>query len=1082
MSKEYQHVPELYPKTYPEAYPSVGGSAPKAVSGDSSLGKDHNVSGDRVADKESAKRLMMEALRFMQADNYTDFVAHFDNVPEEYRDEWLYSDDLKTALHHACSGGDPKYLGFLLAKGCNMFATDADANTPLHCAAAADDEYAAARLEMILQNCDQLPIDKKNVTGETPIHHAVKLENLGSLRALVKYDDPTVRDLQSRTFLHFAAQQSSDEFVTQALQYASETERCNELLLSEDQSGCIPVHYAAARGLDYASVALFRATLKWTEELHGRQGVTNVLKHMTGEGLTILDCAIEGQCLQLLEEVVQAYSEFFPGGFSNRGRSGVSPIHGMAHYADPEVFGKALNLTDRKVCGACTDVRTNLFNAVMRDTNPSRRYEKIKQCLQVPEIALWINVQMSDGMVPLCAMYAEGDVRHVRNLLSDNTVDIDSRSIDGRSVIHMAAEFGDIATLRELLKKRAEAKGEAKFPSTGGPTPAVHVLQTRPRGAATTPEDLEVLQLLLPMEPSAGAVALHAAKLGDYKTLVYMIRNCDFDINRALKNDEGKQVSICGELLRNGHLDAASFMVKAFGAKLEGIDHQCALSSAIQGKCFSRRRSINDTNYGLLTDVVKRADGSGVSVKYMLVVVVGTIAHVYNVCADFVRDVIGKPDVTRRVKLLTSDGAEIHGGKGTKGVPADDPPLSFAIKSAKMPDCGHDLCRVLRSLIDSGADVNLKDKNGETPLHLAVDLLRFPSKRVLGEEIIKLLCDRGADPRACNADNCTPLHLAAAYKSVGAFGLLVGRNKLALFDRSGYGGTTPLQVAVKSGVPESGVVAMLQKCKDALAPNEFEELLNSHDSVGNTLMHAAAKLDFASVVNYGLNNGAHFGIRNAFNQLASDLVPKKGRILLEKATMFGSTTFQKMQRKLEEVGVRDYMSGIVNAVGFAQDGSERKSISSENGVAPSDEHSCGAEPLSAASSITDGVEGKTSKVMADCPQSSSVSEQQYVAGYAPLDCPPSYTSLYPDPCSDYKVAGHSAPDDTEKDVAYGCASIEELVPGVKCSDIADALQDAAEGLTEVTQSVGQGGGAKAPGDGELTSSVGSTARGTCRGL
>ncbi len=61
---------------------------------------------------------------------------------------------------------------------------------------------------------------------------------------------------------------------------------------------------------------------------------------------------------------------------------------------------------------------------------------------------------------------------------------------------------------------------------------------------------------------------------------------------------------------------------------------------------------------------------------------------------------------------------------------------------------------IVTLLIESGADVNLKDESGDTPLHMAA----------FGEaEIVKRLLEQGADVNAVNDAGETPLHKAVQY-------------------------------------------------------------------------------------------------------------------------------------------------------------------------------------------------------------------------------------------------------------------------------------------------------------------------------
>ena len=63
---------------------------------------------------------------------------------------------------------------------------------------------------------------------------------------------------------------------------------------------------------------------------------------------------------------------------------------------------------------------------------------------------------------------------------------------------------------------------------------------------------------------------------------------------------------------------------------------------------------------------------------------------------------------------------------------------------------------VIKKLLDSGADVNVRDTDGISPLHLAASNNENP-------EIIKALIEAGADANARNVNGFTPLHFAAGH-------------------------------------------------------------------------------------------------------------------------------------------------------------------------------------------------------------------------------------------------------------------------------------------------------------------------------
>jgi len=94
-----------------------------------------------------------------------------------------------------------------------------------------------------------------------------------------------------------------------------------------------------------------------------------------------------------------------------------------------------------------------------------------------------------------------------------------------------------------------------------------------------------------------------------------------------------------------------------------------------------------------------------------------------------------------------------------------------------------------KALIASGADVNVRDEYGETPLHKAV-LRRF-------REVVAVLLAKGADPNAKANNGFTPLHFAVRTGQTDLVETLIAKG--AKVDARSDFGTTPLFIAVANG-------------------------------------------------------------------------------------------------------------------------------------------------------------------------------------------------------------------------------------------------------------------------------------------
>ena len=183
---------------------------------------------------------------------------------------------------------------------------------------------------------------------------------------------------------------------------------------------------------------------------------------------------------------------------------------------------------------------------------------------------------------------------------------------------------------------------------------------------------------------------------------------------------------------------------------------------------------------------------------------------------------------------------------------------------------------VVRHLLSVGARCDPRNKDGNTPLHVAAGTgsLRFSDPNAV--VTVRLLLECGADPNRRNSDGNTPLH--TAFTGVGLFVFSSGAGDSGVVSALLRGGAkpnaknndgdTPLTLAVQRTDDDAKAVRLL--LKHGANPN-------TRSRKGSAVLHLAAEEERPSVIAALLAGGAAPDAKDKQGDAALHIVVKKRR-------------------------------------------------------------------------------------------------------------------------------------------------------------------------------------------------------------
>ncbi len=175
--------------------------------------------------------------------------------------------------------------------------------------------------------------------------------------------------------------------------------------------------------------------------------------------------------------------------------------------------------------------------------------------------------------------------------------------------------------------------------------------------------------------------------------------------------------------------------------------------------------------------------------------------------------------------------------------------------------CAAQRVEVANYLLDKGADVNVRDRFRQTPLHRAC------YSYLQGQDLalIQRLIDKGADVNAQGYNGLIPLHQAAQSGRLEVARLLIDRGAdVNAFDR--YNG--PVGAAGITGTVLQVAINYHPKEEMAKFLVERGAKLNRKDSGGDTELHLAALKGYAELARALIEHGADVHAVNQANRTA----------------------------------------------------------------------------------------------------------------------------------------------------------------------------------------------------------------------
>ncbi|WP_264376206.1 ankyrin repeat domain-containing protein [Wolbachia endosymbiont (group B) of Idaea aversata] len=745
-----------------------------------------------------------------------------------------------TPLHNACNNGHFNVAKYLIEKGASLKAKNKDNKTPLELVEQKGYTDIVEILKQTQLNLDRellIAVEKEDLgkvrdnirrganvnaqsrLGWVSVFWAIQKDNLNIVKLLINNGaDINAKDNESWMPLHWAVQLGSLDVVKYLVERGA-----NINALTAD--GRTPLDLAAQKNRVNVIEFLKKAQLDLDKELLTavQDGDLNKVEGLANQGAglntkgsndwTLLHFAVFSNKFDIVKFLLDKNANI-----KAKDVYGNTPLHVAAQYDSKLEIVEFL--LDRNASGI-NDVNNNgstPLHLAIQGNKPST----VKLLLNK---GANINAKDKDGKTPLDLAVQEG-YTDIIQIIEQVQSDLDKELLT-------AVQNGDLNKVKSLISRNANVNTRDKYSWT-------------PLHWAAYKGHLEVAEFLVKKGADINAAdkgpygkkSIHVAAENNSKDII------EFFLSKGVSiNDTDKQgYTPLHYAAWRGRLEVAKFLIEEYANSIFKYNNGSTLPcNASLGnhldiiKCSMGEKNILEIrdNSGRVPLHCAASNGKLDIVKYFIDEEKVDVNVKDNNDDTPLHLATGYLDV---VKYLISKGANINAKCKAGKTPLDIAAyqkLSDVVEYLKQTQLdldkklliaakGGDLNKAI-DLISKGANVNVKDNNDDTPLHLAVGYL----------DVVKYLISKGANINAKCKAGATPLDIAA-YQKLSDVVEYLKQTQLDLDKK--------LLIAVKSGGLNK-IIDLFNRGANINAENEY----------GKNPIHIAAESDYKNIIEFLLS-------------------------------------------------------------------------------------------------------------------------------------------------------------------------------------------------------------------------------------